>query len=152
MRIHYDDNWGDDPLEAGRWLARVRSQALSRRGALAFRALEAALLAQPRHRLIRGALADRRGDFCALGSLASHKGAAKVWLQGHAYQDDEEIMDWAEARLDVPKWVAWMIMDENDERASKAPEVRWDDLLSFARRWIRNPTEVYREWKAARLA
>ena len=157
-RIVYNEEWLDDPLQAGRWMARVRAQVLSRRGRQAFVDLEQALMAMPRHRLVLGELADFRGDVCALGSLASYRGMAKVYLQRYGDQfcgweyDARDLAEWAREKLGIPEEVSWLIQEENDERCEyDTPETRWDKVVRWVRLWVDDPVKAYGRFKAERL-
>lgn len=136
------------------WAANVRRAIEGRRGQLALRELEAALLALPEKRLISGALC-HEGQVCALGALGVYKrmqqGATReealAWVWEHTpHYSDGEIMeytavdtaDFGKAHLGLTYVLAWHIAQENDEHDAftgpQTPEQRYEWMLRWVRR------------------
>lgn len=61
------------PGQGELWEANLRRALSGRRGQAALRDLETALLEMPEKKIIRGKIADRRGQVCAVGLLALHR-------------------------------------------------------------------------------
>ena len=73
MRINYTDE-EDWPGQFALWDANCRRSIKGKAGQSELRELEAALLALPDKRLIRGSLTDDEGGVCAIACYAKHKG------------------------------------------------------------------------------
>ena len=141
------------------WEANQERSLKSRKGQLALRRLEAALLALPEPKLVADAIKDSDGVVCALGALAineSYQGDLELpqppapnapeaeWDKWYVDHDDdygsravEEAMLALAESLDVPKMVAIAIIAENDnEYGIKTPEDRYRHVLSWTRSWL----------------
>ena len=121
MRLSYSDD-EEFTGQFALWQANTDRSIAGKRGQSALRELEAALVALPRKRLIRGAVADAQtGDVCAVGalslSIALRSGEderdALRRLEAIDPDDDEGTTDEAE-RLGVPRMVAWRLVALND--------------------------------------
>lgn len=159
-RIHYTDI--DDVrslLSTGRWEQNIKTSLAGKRGQVALKKLEQALLALPRSldgrgRLIEGALVqptpqlEDEYETCALGALALYEGKDPLelflrWGDEDSY-DAYDIMEIG-PDLGISKTMAWAIMEENDEmfggfnRFGKpiTPEERWEKMLAWVRKQIK---------------
>lgn len=128
-RINYSDeeDW-DGQFEL--WNANIERSVHGKKGQWALRELEAALLALPRPRLVRNALADD-GDVCAVGCLVlalrvkrgDDRAAVLAELEASDPDDDEAAQRMAEP-FGIPHLVGWKLVELNDIEC----EARWDDL------------------------
>lgn len=142
MRIRFSED-EDFNNAAILWEANQERSLKSRKGQLALRRLEAALLALPEPKLIADAI-EADGLVCGLGALAKHEN-----YQGSLALPEASWNDWgsgpeienamlalAEA-LDVPKLVAIAIIYNNDnDFCVRTPEDRYSYLLKWVRRWL----------------
>ena len=144
-RVTYDDYEGADwALRAGRWEARVKAVLNGKPGQVQFRALEAALLALPRKRLIYGNLSDGE-DVCALGAMLTHRGMPIDELELVSSDDDDgrllatAVPDNLRKYLGLTSTLAWLITEANDEKPYHGitPEQRYSAMLAWARSNIR---------------
>lgn len=115
MRISYSDE-EDIPGQFALWQANCRRSLQGKKGQVALRELEAALLALPDKRLIANHLKDADGEVCALGALAKHKGhdiPPPLKDEWGYYDDDTEIEEFG-VSLGMPRLVAWKVVEKND--------------------------------------
>ena len=156
-RFDYHDDYGDeDPnLVWGRWEGRVKAVMKGRPAQVAFRQMEAALLALPERRLITGAICAEDGGVCALGAWALHQGGEyseidlgypqeweggrealrRRWLSDQDYFGDEQaVQEFGQATFGITPTLAWILAERNDEAyRDLSPERRWEAML----RWVR---------------
>lgn len=132
------------PGQSALWHANCRRSIQGKKGQVALRELEAALLALPEKRLIAGALQDDDGEVCALGALAQYQGI-------DCAIDMEDVGE----ELGLPRLVAWKVVDLNDdldwkwekgERRAITPEERYEAVLKAVQRWL-TPADPQRESK-----
>lgn len=139
MRIEYTDD-EDFPGQFFLWQANCGRSLRSFAGQLALRGLESALLALPERKLIYGAFADQHG-VCAIGALAEaiqaqrgvDRNVAHYELSTLDPEDNEAATQLAET-LQIPRLVAWKIVEVNDityERATE--EARYAGVLAWVR-------------------
>lgn len=117
MRI----NWTDEEERPGQfalWDANCLRSMRGKAGQLALRRLEAALLAMPEKRLVRGKLVSHDGDVCAIGALARAEGKLPdpepLDVDGFEDDDVDDTAEFAEAKLAFPSLVAWKVVAFND--------------------------------------
>lgn len=134
----YDwDEWAN--LHAGRWERNLRATLKGKKGQAALRELEAALLAMPDKRLVRGTFyeVDEYGneECCVLGALASYRGEeVAAWLNDADDASAEDTAHWASKKLGMTFTMAYQLVWMNDEDYMlKTPEERWERML----RWVR---------------
>ncbi len=134
-------------LEAGRWLARVRSALFGRPGQAVMAELEEALLALHHHRLIEGALFDADGEVCALGALGLRR---EVELPtGGDEEDVSETAFWAETHLGITYTLAWVIQEANDVQFGRlSPEARYAAVFNWVRKWQMDPEAAFAQYKS----
>lgn len=107
MRINYTDE-EERPGQFALWDANCRRSMRGRSGQRELRELEAALLALPEKRLIRGSLTDDEGGVCAIACYAKHKGLDLSKF------DPEDESDEVGIAGGMPRLVAWAIVALND--------------------------------------
>jgi hypothetical protein len=121
MRLNYSED-EDFTGQFALWEANTERSIAGKRGQAALRELEAALVAMPRKRLIREAVADAQtGDVCAVGALSLsiqiRQGVdpkeALARLEAIDPDDTEGTTGEAE-RLGIPRMVAWRLVALND--------------------------------------
>ena len=158
-RISYGDYYDElAPLRWGAWEHNSRRALAGKRGQIALRELEAALLALPEPKLAAKqfcVVRPRLGvpglpivEACALGALAWHRGlAARVPEKFNTEplppevaivpEDDADAIDqarWAAEELGLTYTLAWNVMEANDEMfVNLSPERRWKAMVG----WIR---------------
>lgn len=120
-----------------------------KKGQAILRELEAALLALPEKRLLRGGFVSDEGDVCAIGCLALSRKlsagkprseALEEVLQDLSLDEDEQHFEDGGDNLKRPVEVlkivrplAFAIMQQNDETGGASPEETYDIVL----RWVR---------------
>lgn len=109
MRIGYSDE-EDYPGQFGLWRGNCQRSLKGRKGQVALRELEAALLALPEKRLIAQELVDDEGSVCAIGAVARQRGR----LDDHMRTRGEYDMEDVGVQLGMPRLVAWKIVEMND--------------------------------------
>jgi hypothetical protein len=107
MRINYCDE-EDRPGQFALWDANCRRSLNGKAGQRALRELEAALLALPDKRLIRGSLVDGQGGVCAIACYANYKGVDLSKF------DPEDESDEVGIAAGMPHLVAWKVVALND--------------------------------------
>ncbi len=152
-RINYQDD-EDYPGQFNIWNANVLRSVKGRAGQLALRELEAALLALPTKRLIRGALADD-GEVCAVGCLVlalrvkAGEDRAEVLTELEASDpDDDEAAQRLATPLGIPHMVGWKLVALNDIELKDrwqlggqrfedvTPEERYMEILAWVQEHI----------------
>ena len=143
----YDDY---DPLVHGRWMARLKKAVKGRRARQFFAKVIRALEQQKDHRLIEGALRDREGGVCALGSVLyqerrdagmTPQEAWKSLRQRPRYGWDNdgteypyEVADRFKDELDATATLVEELQYQNDEvHFHISPEGRYHSVLQWAR-------------------
>jgi len=160
MRIGYSED-EDYPGQFELWQANCRRSLHGRAGQEALRRLEVALLALPEKRLIADALQNAEGEVCALGAMALHEGVAMPrdeFADGEVY-GTEDMEEFGENELGIPRLVAWKIVELNDEQLGGmtlitnegpyrwpsekpkgwipiTPESRYEQVLAWVRRHL----------------
>ena len=140
MRINYCDD-EDRPGQFALWDANCQRSLRGRAGQAALRDLEAALLALPQKRLIRGLLvSDDGADVCAVGAYARYKGEDIAKHVPYA-SDDVAIA------CGMPRLVAWKVVALNDfeiddhyvtgQRVTYTPEERYIKVLAWVREQLK---------------
>jgi len=136
------------------WEANQERSLKSRKGQVALRRLEAALLALPEPKLIADAI-ESDGMVCGLGALAKHENYTDIpelptypgdnasneeldaWDCGETETEIEDTMLALAEALDVPKLVAIAIIYHNDDSyGAITPEARYSKLLAWTRSWL----------------
>lgn len=116
MRINYSDE-EEAPGQFALWQANCNRSLQGKKGQVALRELEAALLALPEKRLIADKMVDADGEVCAIGALAKHKGR-DLLAEPHLGPDDEfdgeGEMEEIGVELGMPRLVAWKVVCKND--------------------------------------
>lgn len=107
MRINYSDD-EERPGQFALWQANCERSLKGKAGQLELRELEAALLALPEKRLIRGALVDDDGGVCAIACYGKHKGLDLTKF------DPEDESDEVGIAGGMPRLVAWSVVALND--------------------------------------
>lgn len=143
-RVHYSD---DDSkywqLDNGRWQRNSIQVLRSKRGQMALRELEQALLDLPKKRLIEddfarveiygdGPVAEATG-VCVLGAYALYRGysqAELTWISEELYSANATA-EWAVDSLGLVFTLAWNLVELNDEGIAQTPEDRYRDVLAF---------------------
>lgn len=108
MRIGYSED-EDYPGQHSLFHANCARALLGKKGQVALRELEAALVALPSKRLVAHKLVEQ-GDVCAIGALALHKGATEEHLETL----DDEYMEGVGEEYGLPHLVAWKVVEKND--------------------------------------
>lgn len=165
MRLNYCDD-EERPGQFALWDANCRRSLRGKAGQSALRRLEAALLALDEKRLIRGRLINAESQVCAIGALAKAEGKLPEPEPVGEWDDDEDCDDtteFAAARLDVPRLVAWKIVALNDIELDTVWELahgplnRWEATYKGGIPLVREmtPEERYEKvlaWVRAQLA
>lgn len=107
MRINCADE-EDRPGQFALFDANCARSLAGKRGQRELRELEAALLALPEKRLIRGSLTDDEGGVCAIACYAQHKGLDLSTF------DPEDESDAVGIAAGMPRLVAWKVVALND--------------------------------------
>lgn len=133
MRLNYTDD-EEYPGQFALWQGNCTRSLRSKAGQAALTRLEAALLALPEKKLIKGKLVNSREEVCAIGALAKAEG--KLPHPEYFTNDDEDDEDdtayFATDNLDIPKLVAWKVVEQNDiqidgeYRTCEGPEKPYD--------------------------
>lgn len=127
-----DDN--DDPLEYGRWRARVKSAIRGKRGQAFFRSLAAAMDAMPEKVLVAGALQTKDGDCCTIGLACKVKGIDYSKHENDEPYELKELNADVAAQLNIAECLVQEIEYMNDEFGDtwtvrgwvvETPEKRW---------------------------
>jgi hypothetical protein len=148
MRIQLAEE-EDFPGQSELWAANVERSLKGKKGQAALRELEAALLALPEKRLIADHL-EANGEVCALGALGRYKQTPLPAEPKHSdeygeWQEDyeiEELMVNFGQSLGVPRLVAVEIVCRNDDKwLHNTPETRYQRMLSWTRKQLREPSE-----------
>jgi hypothetical protein len=151
----FDFDWdGATDLDIGRGLRNMEVCVTGRKGQAALRALEAALVALPRPRLVAGQLVTAEGDVCAVGALKAHAlathtlkapvaDAIKLMVDTYAaWFDDEELFEeWEDETIiaavgcRMTPALAELVGEANDDPwpGPETPEQRYTRML----RWVR---------------
>jgi len=120
------------------WQANCRRSLKGKAGQAALRRLEAALVAMPEKRIIKGKLVNSEADVCAIGALARAEG--KLPEPEHFTDDDEDDLDdtaeFAADNLNVPRLVAWKVVEMND--------ITFDTVWEMGHGPIERHSAVYR--------
>ena len=124
-RSNYIDDFDVDPLDFGRWRARVASAIRGRRGQEFLRELAAAMDALPDKWLIAGQLVDEEGDCCAIGAVCKARGIGTAGM-------DADGVEYTAERLGAPWPLAAEIAYLNDYWPAETPAARWQRM----RRWV----------------
>ncbi len=146
-----DDDY--DVLDWGRWERNSRVCVEGKRGQTALAELEAALVALPRKVLIKGALADDRGDMCAVGVLVAHhrtaagdersevvRQMADRAAKYNADDDQTEETIAAGRAIGLTATLSWVLSLLNDlDHGAATPEQRYDAVL----RWVRRKRDIF---------
>ncbi len=127
-RISYSDE-EDTPGQFALFEANVKRSCAGKQGQWALRELEAALLALPRPRLVKDALAED-GDCCAVGCLVlalrvqrgEDRAAVLADLEGSDPEDEDAAQEMAEP-LGIPHLVGWQLVALNDMYCATVWEV-----------------------------
>lgn len=143
-RLSYDGDWDDSPT---RYLWNAWSQAAQTSKASIKRRqfIEDALLALPTPTLCEDYLFEY-GQVCAVGAVVAYYEALKAkksvpallaeWGEDDGIQgeDDECETVWAGEAAGLPRTIAWLLMEMNDETcAGMTPEDRYTTLLDGVR-------------------
>jgi len=132
MRINWSDE-EDFPGQFFLWEANCRRSISGCKGQTALRELEAALLALPTKRLIRGYL-ESNGDVCAVGALARYKKHNPIADVDSTYQTERIGVE-----CGMPRLVAWEVVAQNDIIMEEGtPEQRYTDMLKWVQKQIRS--------------
>lgn len=107
MRLNWSDE-EDRPGQFALWDANCRRSIKGHVGQRELRELEAALLALPEKRLIRGSLTDDDGGVCAIACYAKYKGVDLSTF------DPEDESDEVGIAAGMPRLVAWKVVALND--------------------------------------
>lgn len=154
----YDDY---DPLDAGRWEHNLTAALNGKKGQVALREIEAALLALPEPKLAYETFCkveDGQVSACVLGVYARHKGITPPEdLNGDEFGPSpaEESADWARANLGLVFTLAYTLVDINDTGAGhyegagteadpkrwvqESEEARYVRVLRYVRHHIKAP-------------
>ena len=147
-RFDNDDYQDDDNLAYGRWQACVKAVLRGKPAQAGFKALVAALEALPEPKLGYGALCTQDGLLCAVGAMAYHKRVAtgadpeavreELWRASEdtAY-DGYGTAAYAQEHLGITATLGWLIGERNDLSYHEFPEVRYQDMLRWAKAHIR---------------
>lgn len=124
MRLNYTEE-EDFPGQFALWQGNCRRSMRSKAGQAALKRLEAALLAMPEKRLIRGKLVDSQQQVCALGALAKAEGKLPEPDQREDHDDwdddDDGVEEFGESVLKFPRLVAWKVVEMNDIQCDDVP-------------------------------
>ncbi len=149
-RINYCDD-EDFPGQFDLWNGNIERSCAGYFGQWALKELETALLALPKPRLVRKALADD-GDVCAVGCLVlalrekrGHDRAAVLADLQTSDPDDDDAAERMAVPLGVPRLVVWKLVALNDIECESrwdpvrqrsedmTPEERFDHVLAWVR-------------------
>ena len=131
MRLNYTED-EDYPGQFALWQGNCTRSLRSKAGQAALKRLEAALLAMPEKKLIRGKLVDNQAQVCALGALAKAEGVLPQPDADDLDQYDEDLEDgydeddsaeFGESVLKFPKLVAWKVVEQNDIQLDTVAEL-----------------------------
>ena len=133
-----------DPLEVGRFHARLKSTLYGRRGQAFLREMRAALLAMPEKRLIAGAL-EEEGAVCAMGCVGR---ARNLDLSGVAADDPEQVAKLMGISPTLVREIAWNNDDEQEggwgpedfDNSPEAQEERYGRVLRWIERNLKEAT------------
>lgn len=143
MRISYSDE-EDYPGQHGLWQANAMRSIKGKKGQVALRELEQALLALPEKRLIARELENADGEGCAIGALAKYRNYTPK-------ADPDWEMELVGMELGMPHMVAWKVVALNDMDLDKyydrkldrcvpyTPEERYERVLAQVRKWLEDP-------------
>lgn len=121
------------PGQAELWEANLRRAMSGKRGQAALRDLEEALLELPEKKIIRGKIADRRGQVCTVGLLALHR-------RTRSGEDREAVL----AALVTPDFCTCMHDDQDHEHRTG----RCQRCAAQAEEWHRrNAAGELRHWE-----
>jgi hypothetical protein len=137
------DTEGDSPMPEALWWQAIERAINGPRGQAAVAALEVALFALPRHRLIEEDISDGR-DVCALGALAykrqrehhpNERPQEIIEGLGRSYGDQGSLGIWeCGISLNLRDTVAWLFSYVNDDLAAGlTPEERWKFVMQWCR-------------------
>lgn len=120
MRLNYTDEEDFDGQFA-LWQANCRRSLKGKKGQVALKRLEAALVAMPEKRLIREVISEINTnraslDVCALGAVAMMEGRDDILYSDGEAEEAGEVMGF-------PRLVAWTIVEQNDIQLDTAWEV-----------------------------
>lgn len=130
MSRHGYDYDEDYPNAGALYMQRVKNAAKGRRGQALFRELLEALDAMPVKELASRAVV-RKGECCALGSLALHRGIDLSPIELPEGEDEDDDGDWSTEwlrdELGIVDCLAREIVYENDDcgPAGETPAERW---------------------------
>ena len=124
-RSNYTNDCDTDPLDLGRWRARVASAIRGRRGQEFLRELAAAMDALPDKLLIAGQLVDEEGDCCSIGAVCKARGIDTAGMDADGV---EYTAEWLGAPWPLAAEIAYL----NDYWPDETPAARWQRM----RRWV----------------
>lgn len=137
MRLNYTDD-EEYPGQFALWRGNCSRSLRGKAGQAALVRLEAALLAMPEKRLIRGRLVDGSGQVCALGALAKSEGVLPAldpddfdyayYDADDDYDDGNDPAEFGESVLKFPRLVAWRVVEQNDIQFDTVPELGYGPL------------------------
>ena len=138
MRVGYSE----DEDSVGRfnlWQANCRRSRQGKKGQVALRELEAALLAMPDKRIQKDVFVELSGEACAIGALMMHKLVSAGVPREQAIVECAalEPLDTEEhgVRIGLPRLVAWSVAVENDDEwKNRTAEDRYLHVLAWVRR------------------
>lgn len=159
----YEPDSLEEQLRCYAFSANIKRALKGRKGQAFLRELEAALVALPEKRLVRGVFAEAdelpvpttdptfyrakvvaTGEVCALGAVAVERAVRKGMTreeacQKYAEQFDPEENDWILTQeqgkeLGICHPLAYEIIYHNDESCARTPEDRYEEVL----RWVRS--------------
>lgn len=116
MRLNYSED-EDYPGQFNIWQANCRRSLHGKKGQAALRRLRDALLVMPEKALRSGKLVAHDGAVCAIGALARAEGKLPEPepITGDWEDDDiDDTAEWAADNLNIPKLVAWKVVEQND--------------------------------------
>lgn len=129
-RSGYSDDC-DDILALGRWRGQVSSAIRGKRGQEFLRDLVKALEAMPDKKLIPNDLIDQRnGRVCTLGAIGVARGIDLTTIDP---QDHETLSE----KFGIASQLVQEIEYENDKCSSSDPAERYQQMLSWAKRHLR---------------
>jgi hypothetical protein len=121
---------------------RVRNAARGKRGQAWLRELLAALDAMPKKELAAHTVASR-GECCAVGALAIHRGIDLTEITyddpDDEFYDGEETTEWLAAHFDVADCLLRDVVYENDEggKWDETPAQRWERMRALVARLVK---------------
>jgi hypothetical protein len=126
MRVIYQKK-ENFPGECELFRANVDRSLRGKKGQQELRELRDALLALRKKRLIAGALTDTKGNVCAIGAYAKHKGMDPASF--YLWKIDPLVLG---ESCGMPDLVAWRIVEMNDvDLAGINPNHRYDMMLGW---------------------